>query len=222
MAKARPVLVTAVLSGAALLGYLTYRATIGPSEAPPQTAASINFGEDLAAEDEDSHDHQAAPEGPGFAERLPEFSLDTLAGTQQSISSWPGKPLLINFWATWCGPCLREIPMLKEYQTSQADVQVIGIAADRRDPVVAFADQMQFNYPILIGEKGGWEAAAAFGVNVYALPFTVFTAADGSVIGVHTGELHDEHLQELSAVVGDLRDGKIDIAVARERLAGRM
>jgi thiol-disulfide isomerase/thioredoxin len=213
---------TAVLSGAAVLGYLTYRATLGSSgDSAPETAASIDFGENLAAEHEEGHDH-GADEGPGFAERLPEFSLDTLAGTQQSISSWPGKPLLINFWATWCGPCLREIPMLKEYQTGQADVQVVGIAVDRRDPVLAFADQMQFNYPILIGEKGGWEAAAAFGVSVYALPFTVFTAGDGSVIGVHTGELHQEHLQELSSVVGDLRDGKIDVATARARLAGRI
>jgi hypothetical protein len=81
---------------------------------------------------------------------------------------------------------------------------------------------MQFNYPILIGDKGGWEAAAAFGVNVYALPFTVFTGSDGSVLGVHTGELHPEHLQELTAVVADLRDGKIDLATARARLAGRI
>ena len=73
---------------------------------------------------------------------------------------------------------------------------------------------MQFNYPILIGDKGGWEAAAAFGVNVYALPFTVFTAADGSMLGVHTGELHAEHLQELAAVVDELGDGKIDVATS--------
>jgi thiol-disulfide isomerase/thioredoxin len=215
MAKTRPVLLTAALSGAAVLGYLAYRAAIGPTEPPAEE--TIQFGENLAAEDE------AADAGePQFAERLPEFSLDTLAGTQQSISSWPGKPLLINFWATWCGPCLREIPMLKEFQTSQTGVQVIGIAVDRRDPVVTFADQMQFNYPILIGDKSGWEAAAAFGVNVYALPFTVFTGADGSVLGVHTGELHQEHLQELTAVIGDLSDGKIDLATARLRLAGRI
>jgi thiol-disulfide isomerase/thioredoxin len=219
LAKARPALLTAALSGAAVLGYVAYRATLGPTERPaePESAQTIDFGEDLAADEETAHSAE-----PQFAERLPEFSLDTLAGEQQSISSWPGKPLLINFWATWCGPCLREIPMLKEFQTSQADVQVVGIAVDRRDPVVTFAGQMQFNYPILIGDKGGWEAAAAFGVNVYALPFTVFTAADGSVLGVHTGELHSEHLQELTAVVGDLRDGKIDVATARQRLAGRI
>jgi thiol-disulfide isomerase/thioredoxin len=213
MAKARPALLTAVLSGTAVLGYVAYRLVLGPAE--PESTATIQFGENAAAEEE-----EAAAE-IAFAERLPEFSLDTLAGTEQSISSWPGKPLLINFWATWCGPCLREIPMLKEFQVGQTDLQVIGIAVDRREPVVTFAEQMQFNYPILIGDKGGWEAAAAFGVNVYALPFTVFTAGDGSVLGVHTGELHREHLQELSAVIAELRDGKIDVAIARGRLAGR-
>ena len=112
--------------------------------------------------------------------------------------------------------------MLKEFQTGQPGLQVVGIALDRRDPVVKFADKMQFNYPILIGDKGGYEAAAAFGVNVYAMPFTVFTGADGSVLGVHTGELHPEHLQELTAVIADLRDGKIDVPMARQRLAGRI
>jgi thiol-disulfide isomerase/thioredoxin len=215
MAKARPALLTAALSGAAVLGYVAYRVALGPAEPPGDE--TIEFGENLAAEEEGAHAGE-----PAFAERLPEFSLDTLAGTQQSISSWPGKPLLINFWATWCGPCLREIPMLKEFQAGQSDLQVIGIAVDRREPVVTFAEQMQFNYPILIGDKGGWEAAAAFGVNVYALPFTVFTGADGSVLGVHTGELHPEHLQELTVVIAELREGKIDIATARARLAGRI
>jgi thiol-disulfide isomerase/thioredoxin len=203
------------LSAAAVAGYLGYRFALGPAEPVPQT---IQFGENAAVEaEEDGHSHE-----PQFAERLPEFSLEALAGGPQSISSWPGKPLLINFWATWCGPCVREIPMLKEFQTGSPELQVVGIALDKREPVVKFADDMQFNYPILIGDKGGYEAAAAFGVNVYAMPFTVFTGADGSVLGVHTGELHPEHLQELTAVLAELRDGKIDVAAARARLAGRI
>jgi thiol-disulfide isomerase/thioredoxin len=206
-------LVTATLSAAAVLGYVTYRAVREPLEAPIE---SIQFGEDLANESEP----QGAPSK--LAERLPEFSLETPEGAQQSIASWPGKPLLINFWATWCGPCLREIPMLKDFQTGRSDLQVVGIAVDRRDPVVTFAEKMQFNYPILIGENGGWDAAAAFGVDVFALPFTVFTGADGSVLGVHTGELHAEHLENVTAVLDDLREGKIDIATARARLAGRI
>ena len=212
--KARPILLTALLSGAALVGYISFRLFVGPvpDDSEPQT---LQFGEDPAASDE-------ADAPATLADKLPEFSLETLAGSQQSIGSWPGKPLLINFWATWCGPCLHEIPMLKQLQTRRPDLQVVGIAVDKRDAVVGFAANMQFNYPILIGESGGWDAAAAFGVNVYALPFTVFTAPDGAILGVHTGELHAEHLDNFAAVVEDLKAGKIDLATARARIAGRI
>lgn len=214
MARARPALITVTLSAAAVLGYLSYRVLIprpAEPEAPDIPAAAI-IGSDA---DESS-------DAPELAATLPDFTLDSLAGGPQSIKSWPDKPLMINFWATWCGPCLREIPMLKEFQTSHSDLQVVGIAVDKRDLVVSFADRMQFNYPILIGESEGWDAAAAFGVGVYALPFTVFTAADGSVLGVHTGELRTEHLENLTAILGDLGQRKIDLAEARTRLAGRM
>ena len=214
MARARPALLTIALSAAAVMGYLSYRLLLPPApqtETPEIPAAAL-----IGADADESAD------APELATTLPEFTLDSLAGGPQSIKSWPGKPLLINFWATWCGPCLREIPMLKEFQTGHSDLQVIGIAVDKRDPVVGFAERMQFNYPILIGESEGWSAAAAFGVSVYALPFTVFTAADGSVLGVHTGELHAEHLENLTAILADLGQRKIDLAEARARLAGRM
>jgi len=168
---------------------------------------------DIAPDSEES----AAPE---TAETLPDFSLGNLAGEQQSIRSWPGKPLLINFWATWCAPCLREIPMLKELQAARPDLQIVGIAIDKRDPVVEFAGKMQFNYAILIGQSEAWAAAAALGVNIYALPFTIFTAGDGSILGVHTGELHAEHLERFRAVVDDLAAERINVEEARSRIAG--
>ena len=199
MARTRPVLLTAVLSAAAVLGYLTYRSLV-----PSANVAGSDATASVA---------------PLAVATLPEFSLGNLAGEQQSIRSWPGKPLLINFWATWCGPCLREIPMLKELQTSHPDLQVVGIAIDKRDLVVGFADTMQFNYPILIGQNEAWAAAAALGVNIYALPFTVFTAGDGSILGVHTGEIHAEHLEHFQRIVDDLGAGRIGVEQARSRLA---
>ena len=201
-----PALVTLALSGAALAGYLTYRALL-------------------------PHEHDEAPfviqtgevEAPPVAlpDRLPHFELAGLDGEQRSIHSWPGQPLLINFWATWCAPCLREIPLLKAVQEENDWLTVVGIAVDRTEPVVEFAATMDFNYPILVGQTEGWEAAAQFG-EFYALPFTVFTSADGHVIGVHTGELHAEHLENVQAVLADLRDGRADIEQARARLAGLM
>lgn len=203
MAKSRPVLLTAALSAAAVLGYVAYRTVAPPAEPVADEAAAA-----------------AAP--ALTVTTLPDFSLGNLAGEQQSIKSWPGKPMLINFWATWCGPCLREIPMLKELQAARSDLQIVGIAIEKPEPVIAFAGNMQFNYPILIGQNEAWAAAAALGVNIYALPFTVFTAADGSILGVHTGELHAEHLEAFRSVSDDLAAGRIAVDQARAVIAERI
>jgi thiol-disulfide isomerase/thioredoxin len=195
------VLLTAALSVAAVLGYLTYRIVTGGGAA------------------DEAGSNAAATAAPLAVERLPDFSLANLEGQQQSIHSWAGKPMLINFWATWCGPCLREIPMLKELQTARPDLQVVGIAIDKPDLVAKFAADNAFNYPILIGQNEAWAAASAMGVNIFALPFTVFTAGDGSILGVHTGELHAEHLESFRAVADDFGAGRIDVAEARSRIA---
>jgi thiol-disulfide isomerase/thioredoxin len=204
VARSRPGLVTLAMSAAAVAGYVAYRFWAADVATPPAETAG------------------AEAEASAFVETLPEFSLGNLAGDPQSIRSWPGKPLLINFWATWCGPCLREIPMLKALQEQRPDLQIVGIAIDRREPVEKFAADMSFNYPILIGQSEAWEAAASLGVNIFALPFTVFAGPDGSLLGVHTGELHAEHLENFRAVADDLTAGKIDIAEARLRIAQRM
>lgn len=196
MARSRPVLLTAALSAAAVLGYLTYRGITGDADSPAGDEAAV----------------------PLPVATLPDFSLANLAGEQQSIRSWPGKPLLINFWATWCGPCLREIPMLKELQAARPDLQVVGIAIDKPELVSKFAGDIQFNYAILMGQNEAWAAAGALGVNIFALPFTVFTAGDGSILGVHTGELHAEHLEAYRDTVDALTAGRIDVDEARRRI----
>jgi len=199
------VLVTALAVG----GYAAYRATLVPpaTEPPPAQATT-----------------EDAEPRPGPAATLPEFSLANLAGEQQSIYSWPDDALVINFWATWCAPCLREIPLLKTFQDEQRDygLTVVGIAVDRPDPVAAFATDMSFNYPILVGQAEGMEAAASFGVDFFALPFTVFVDGERNVLGVHTGELHAEDLENLAAVLEALDRGAIDLETARDRVAGRI
>jgi thiol-disulfide isomerase/thioredoxin len=200
-----PAALTVLLSAVAVAGYLGYRfAAEPPHETSPATGAA------------------AAPAPSALADRLPQFMLDNLTGEPTSISSWPGKPMLINFWATWCAPCLREIPLLKQFQADHAGVQIVGIAVDRRDPVLSFAAEMDFNYPVLVGQNDAMEAAAAFGIEVFALPITVFTDAAGAILGIHTGEVHAEHLDNLVAVLADLGEGRIDRATARARIAGTL
>lgn len=157
---------------------------------------------------------------PGLVSRLPELTLDDLSGTPTPIGSWPGKPLIVNFWATWCAPCLREIPLLKAFQDDNPEVQVVGIAIDQLELVQAFAADMGFNYPVLVG-PGAMDAAIAFGVSYLALPLTIFVGADASVLSAHFGELHPEHLANARAALADLAAGRSDHAAARARLERR-
>ena len=187
MARARPALTTAVLSAAAVLGYLTYRITVGPGDdaAEQQTAQSINFGEDLAAEDE-GHEHHA--EGPAFAERLPEFSLDTLAGTQQSISSWPGKPLLINFWATWCAPCRDEMPSIQRLTQRLAGRPFVALAVNLDEPetrIRKFLSETSLHLTVLLDP--GRQAAKAW--NARILPASFVVGPEGAIRYSVIGEI---------------------------------
>jgi thiol-disulfide isomerase/thioredoxin len=201
----RPAVVTVVLSAAAALGYVGYRLLSADRGTDPVVA-----------------ELEAPPEArvPSLADELPAFELANLAGEPTAIASWPGRPMIVNFWATWCAPCLREIPLLKEFQAENADVQIVGIAVDRAEPVASFAATMDFNYPILVGEADAINAAAAFGIGVLALPITVFTDRDGAILGIHTGEVHGEHLENYRAVLADLAAGRADRAAARARIAG--
>jgi thiol-disulfide isomerase/thioredoxin len=167
---------------------------------------------------------EEAADAPGrvLADRLPSITLENLDGVPTPLTTWPGKPLIVNFWATWCAPCLREIPMFKAFQAEHADVQVVGIAVDRLDPVVAFAAEMDFNYPVLVGETEAMNAVAAFGVQVLALPITVFTDGSGAVLGVRTGEVHAEQLASYVATLAGLKDGQLDLTAARARLSGTL
>jgi thiol-disulfide isomerase/thioredoxin len=202
----QPARVVLLLSVAATVGYLGYR-FLAPGPAIPSAAVI---------------DEVASAADHVLADSLPQFALDNLEGVPISIGNWPGRPLIINFWATWCAPCLREIPMLKEFQTEHVGIQIVGIAVDRLDPVRSFAAEMDFNYPILVGQTDAMEAVAAFGIQVVALPITVFTDPAGAVLGVRTGELHAEQLENYVSVLADLEGGNLDRAEARARLASTL
>ena len=137
-----------------------------------------------------------APETPAapaaqLVATLPQFQLADRAGEMRSLQDWPDQALIVNFWATWCAPCRREIPLLQQLQRDHAGegFQVIGIAVDFRDKVLAYADEMQIDYPLLIGEQEALDAAAAFGMTTVGLPFTVFSDRQGRIVTAHLGEL---------------------------------
>ena len=154
-------------------------------------------------------------------EKLPEFSLGDLAGKRTPISTWQGKSLIINFWATWCAPCRREIPLLEALSRDwgNRNVQVVGVAVDYRDKVLAYANDLKIPYPILIGEQDALDAATALGVESPVFPFTVFTDRRGQIVTLFVGELHKPQADLILSVVQNLNEGRIPLATARHDIA---
>ena len=155
-----------------------------------------------------------------LVDTLPSFRLLDRDGQSRSLQDWPGQALIVNFWATWCAPCRREIPLLKQLQEDHAGegFQVIGIAVDFRDKVLAYAEEMQIDYPLLIGEQEALDAAAAFGVTTVGLPFTVFSDRQGRIVTAHLGELTAAQADLILSTVNRVDAGEVSPAEARVSL----
>ena len=156
----------------------------------------------------------------GVGEALPEIRLKDLKGNERSLREWSGRTLVVNFWATWCAPCRKEMPLLEAFQQSQdpARVQVVGIAIDRRDPVIQFVGETGVTYPNLAGEMDATRAAEQFAEG-FALPLTVVVAPDGTVLAVHMGELKSPDLEKIAFVASGFAAGTLKTADAPARLA---
>ena len=150
----------------------------------------------------------------------PSFSLPDISGTDRDFSEWSGKNRILNFWATWCAPCRREIPLLKAFQDEQAGngFQVIGIAVDFPEPVAHYAEVAEFNYPILVGEQDAMAVAESSGVEFIGLPFTMFVASDGELLSTFIGELHQPHLDTVADVMTRLDRSEISKVDAQSAL----
>jgi thiol-disulfide isomerase/thioredoxin len=158
---------------------------------------------------------QTAPKT--LAATLPTFQLADRDGKMRSLQDWTGKSLIVNFWATWCAPCRREIPLLEKIQAEHGPegFQVIGIAADYRDKVLAYAEEIGLDYPLLIGEQEALDAAAAFGVEAIGLPFTVFSDKQGRVVAAHLGELTEPEAEVFLGTVRRVDAGSLTLEQAR-------
>lgn len=154
-------------------------------------------------------------------EMRPLFSLKDQEDRLRSISEWDGKSLVINFWATWCAPCRREIPMLRQLHAARAaqNIEVIGIAVDFRENVIAYVKEVEIDYPLLIGEQDGLDAASAFGLGSMGFPFTVFTDNGGRIVAAHLGELHQDQADLILDTVVAVNQGTLTLEQARTHIA---
>lgn len=205
--------VIALVAGA--IGFVIYRHGIEP-RILEQAVPTAESTPPPAAE--------AAPNESGMPTHLPEFSLADREGTQRSIRSWPDKSLIVNFWATWCAPCRREIPLLKEIQEQHGaeGFQVVGIAVDFREDVLKYADEMAINYPLLIGEQDGLDAIAKFGLPATGFPFTVFTDSQSRIVLTHLGEITEAESKVLLDVIAQVNRGDLTPEAARSVAAKQL
>lgn len=124
------------------------------------------------------------------------------AGGQLVIADLRGKPLLLNFWATWCPPCVKEMPLLDAfYQTHRArGWQVVGLAVDSPTPVRAFLERVPVSFPIGLAGMEGSELSRALGNPTGALPFTVVLNTKGDVVVQKLGSIEADELERWASV----------------------
>jgi len=146
----------------------------------------------------DSATQNSNPDNSTIQQRRPDFTLLDLNKKSHSISEWDGKVILVNFWATWCPPCVREVPALDKLYIDYKDkgFVVIGIAIDSADAVEDFVDPLDLQYPILLAEQQGIELSQAYGNRLGVLPFSVIIDKDGKIVELHSGEISYELIEK--------------------------
>lgn len=135
--------------------------------------------------------------GPAVRDgEAPDFTLPDLAGEEVELAALRGQPVVLNFWATWCGPCKAEMPELVAWVDANEEVPLYGISVDRGMPVKRlqrFVDSRSLNYPVLHDSRG----SVADDWGVHTLPTTVVVTADGHIGGHHVGMIDRDELQTL-------------------------
>lgn len=133
----------------------------------------------------------------GIGERRPDFAHAGIKGELWRASDFDGRPTLVNFWATWCAPCIREMPLLQHLADRYAGrLNVVGIAVDEPGRVGEFVDRLGIEYPILIGTSDVRETQERFGNPDGMLPYSVLVDQEGVVRWRHLGELDEAVLRD--------------------------
>jgi len=136
----------------------------GPADAPPPPRPAV-----VAAQ-------------PG--DPIPAITLPDLQGTPLALASFRGRPLLINVWASWCGPCVEEMPALTAFADAQgaSGVQVLGLALDTPEGVRDFLTRIPVAYPIVLDTPGPADASVRLGNAQGLLPYSVLVDAQGRIV----------------------------------------
>ena len=138
----------------------------------------------------------------GVEQALWSMEFERPEGGVVSLQSMAGKPLLLNFWATWCPPCVDELPMLNDFyrQQSPAGWQVLGLAIDQPSAVRKFLQRIPLEFPVGLAGLGGTDLGRSLGNLTGGLPFTVVLGASGRVLHRKMGQVTPQDLKEWAAL----------------------
>jgi len=129
----------------------------------------------------------------------PGFILPDLEGQMRNISEWDGQVMVVNFWATWCPPCQKEMPAFMDLQDQYGakGLQFVGIALDEADKVQDFVDTIGVDYPNLLGGEKAIKASADYGNRLGALPYTAVINREGYIVKTFRGEVSQASLEKV-------------------------
>ena len=184
--KAQTIILAAVAVTAAVAGYFLARgmapgteAAPEPYPAPPPTAGAAPQADQL------------------LGQPRPDFTLRDVSDAAVSAGDFDGKVLLLNFWASWCAPCVEEMPMLADLQRDYAGrgLQVVGIALDDPQRARRFAEDLALGYPLLFGMADAMLVGRRYGNRSGMLPYSVLVDERGIVRWTHLGALSREDLE---------------------------
>ena len=198
-------------------GFLSYRLQSG--RVPPSPLVTADSADAATAADVPA----PLPAPLPVPSAVPDLTFPNLKGIPTSLRAYAGAPLIINFWATWCAPCRKEIPLLRELRRHYRDqrLEVVGIALDFDSAVQQYLQNTPIDYPVLIGEQGGFTAAQQFGVQA-VLPFSVFADSRSRIVAVKVGELHREEADFIISEIGSLDRGQVGMEQARVAIESRL
>ncbi|HYG43978.1 MAG TPA: TlpA disulfide reductase family protein [Bordetella sp.] len=131
------------------------------------------------------------------------LSLPDLDGKPHTLADWPGRPMVVNFWATWCAPCVKEMPELQALHEKHAGIQFVGIGVDKAENMRQFLQKVPVSYPLLVMGGGAIDTLRTLGNPAGGLPFTLVFDANGRINRKILGQIQlddlDRTLQGLAA-----------------------
>jgi thiol-disulfide isomerase/thioredoxin len=203
-----------IILAAGVAGFMAYRL----NQAPPADLNAVP--RPVATNEPLPQETGTAPAEKKVPDTLPDITLADMDGKPTKLASFAGRPLMVNFWATWCAPCRREIPLLNKIRMERQaqNAEIVGIAVDFKEDIAKFLQKTPLNYPLLMGEEDGLAAAEAFGMGM-AFPFSVFVDSQNRILTIKIGELHEDEANFAFDRLRDIDNGVMTRKAAQAAVA---